>query len=328
MNKIAIAGSVLVDRIKEIDAYPSQGELTQIHSIVSAIGGCVPNVAIDLKKIDPSLPVYAIGKTGRDDDRNLLWNTMSAHGVDCRFLSDCDDLTSFTDVMSITGGQRTFFTYAGACARFCYDDIDWDALEQEGITMLHLGYFLLLQKIDEGDGLRILKEAKRRGITTSIDLVSESSDRYSIVLPCLPYVDNLIINEIEAGKLTGLSPVYENLGVIAHKLLELGVRQRVILHMNELSLCADCNGMTVLPSLDLPKGYIKGTTGAGDAFCAGSLYQIAMGATPAQILEFASCAAVASLAAPDAISAMCDEKQIRTLCAPFARKQIDVSFIQ
>ncbi len=47
---IAVAGSVLVDKINGIKAYPQSGELTQILSIEKAVGGCVPNVALDLKK--------------------------------------------------------------------------------------------------------------------------------------------------------------------------------------------------------------------------------------------------------------------------------------
>ncbi|MBQ4322741.1 MAG: hypothetical protein IJC19_02240, partial [Clostridia bacterium] len=73
-----------------------------------------------------------------------------------------------------------------------------------------------------GDGLKILQEAKARGIETSIDLVSENSDRYSLVVSCLPYVDNLIINELEAAKICGMEPSEENLPRIAEKLLEMG----------------------------------------------------------------------------------------------------------
>ena len=52
---IVVAGTVIVDKINEISAYPKSGELTQIRSIQTAIGGCVPNVALDLKKISPEL---------------------------------------------------------------------------------------------------------------------------------------------------------------------------------------------------------------------------------------------------------------------------------
>ena len=47
---ITVAGTVIVDKINEISAYPQSGELTQIRSVQKAIGGCVPNVALDLKR--------------------------------------------------------------------------------------------------------------------------------------------------------------------------------------------------------------------------------------------------------------------------------------
>ena len=131
--------------------------------------------------------------------------------------------TSFTEVMSIPGGQRTFFVYAGASGDFGIADFTFRDLSAK---ILHLGYFLLLQKIDDGDGLKILEHAQKCGIETSIDLVTENSDRYSQVIPCLPYTDYLIVNEQEAGRLTGVEPTEENLEKIARQLLTMGVRKR------------------------------------------------------------------------------------------------------
>ena len=65
---IAIAGSILVDDINEISAYPQAGELTKIKSVQKSVGGCVPNVAIDLKRICPELTVKAVGKVGADEN--------------------------------------------------------------------------------------------------------------------------------------------------------------------------------------------------------------------------------------------------------------------
>ena len=180
---ISVAGTVLLDKINEISAYPESGELTKISSIKLGVGGCVPNVACDLKKIRPSLPVYAIGKIGKDADGEYIVDYLNASGVDTtKIISDKSDSTSMTQVMSVIGGQRTFFTYPGTSSDFGYDDIDFNTLDTK---ILHLGYFLLLDKVDRGDGLRILKKAKEMGIETSIDLVSENSDRYKTVLPCL-----------------------------------------------------------------------------------------------------------------------------------------------
>lgn len=317
-NGIAVAGSVLVDKINEIKAYPQSGELTQIVGLEKAVGGCVPNVALDLKKICPEMEIQAIGKIGNDEEGAYVSDVLQKGGVDISgFVVDDSDKTSFTEVMSVINGQRTFFTYPGTSADFGYNDIDFDSLN---VKMLHLGYFLLLEKVDQGDGLLILKKAKELGIQTSIDLVSENSDRYSLVLPCLPYTDYLIINENEAGKLTGIEPTDENLETIAYRLKELGVKDKVVIHKPDFSVCLSNQGYTVVPSYKLPEGYIKGTTGAGDAFCAGTLIGIYKGWTDREILEFASASAVMALGKADATSGLVTESEIKEYCKRFERR--------
>jgi sugar/nucleoside kinase (ribokinase family) len=315
---IAVAGTVIVDKINEISAYPAAGELTQIRSIQNAIGGCVPNVAIDLKKIAPELPICAIGCIGDDPEGAFVQETLADAGLDISGLGvRAGEKTSFTDVMSIPGGQRTFFTYPGASANFGVADVDFDKLNAK---ILHLGYFLLLQKVDDGDGLEILKEASARGIVTSIDLVSENSDRYGLVLPCLPYTDHLIINELEAGKLTGMEPVNSNLEAIARKLKSMGVRGKVIIHKPDCSVCCSEDGFTAAGSCVLPQGYIQGTTGAGDAFCAGALIGIYNGWTDLEIMDFAAQCAAMALGSADATSGMCSQEKIREFCKDFPRR--------
>ena len=313
-NGIAVAGVILVDKINNLTAYPNCGELTKIISTSLSTGGCVPNVAIDIKKALPSLPVKAIGKVGNDEFGKYAINTLDSNGVDCSMIKTCNDKTSFTEVMSVVGGQRTFFTYAGSNSTFGYDDIDFDNLDAK---MLHLGYFLLLDKVDDGDGEKILKKAKELGIETSIDLVTENSDRFSLVIPCLKYTDNLIINEAEAGSLAGITPTLSNLKEIALKLKSMGVNKRVIIHTPELSVCASNNGVTEFASYKVPKNLIKGTTGAGDAFCAGALIGIYLDKTDSEVLELASQIAVTALFENDATSGIKTIEEAKELTKSF-----------
>ena len=315
---IAVAGTILVDKLNEIGAYPASGELTKILSVSKAVGGAVPNVGIDIKRVDPTIPVSAIGKIGNDAEGDFLVDTLEANGVDASLLVRGDKPTSFTDVMSIVGGQRTFFTYPGACADFGVDDVDFEKLNAK---MLHLGYFLLLDKVDSGDGEKILKAAQERGIKTSIDLVSENSDRYHIVKDCLKYTDNVIINELEAGMIAGIEPCHENLEKIARALKDMGVSERVIIHMPETGVCLSDNGFFELPSWELPKGFIKGKTGAGDAFCAGALIGIYRGLDEMGILTLAQKSATASLSAADAIGGMVSEGEIDAIL-----KEMNIDF--
>ena len=305
MRKVVAAGSILVDKINEIGAYPKAGELTQIRARSRVPGGLVPNTGCDIHILEPAIPVAAFGAVGNDDDGRFAVEELKRRGLDTAGVVVKPTATSFTDVMSVPGGERTFFTYPGASADWGYDDFPFD-LVQEGDLVL-LGYFLLLAKIDAGDGLRILKELKRIGAETAIDLVSENSDRYSLVRECLPYVDNLIVNEIEAARIAGMDGVRgaSALPEVAARLLELGVQKRVVIHMPEkgVSLLRD-GTWTEARSVGLPNGFIKGKTGAGDAYCAGCLVGIFNGLVEKEILELGGIAAVGAMSAPGAVEGM------------------------
>ena len=153
-----------------------------------------------------------------------------------------------------------------------------------------------------GDGLRILKKLKRIGAETAIDLVSENTNRYALVRICLPYVDNLIVNEIEAARLAGIEG---DLKQVAARLFELGVQKRVVIHMPQkgVSLLKD-GTWTEVESIALPEGFIKGKTGAGDAFCAGCLVGIFNGLAEKEILELGGIAAVGAMSALGAVEGM------------------------
>ena len=316
---IAVGGTILVDKINELSAYPEIGELTKIKSVSYAIGGCVPNVGLDLKKLRPTLDVLAIGKIGKDSNGEFALNTLKAGNLDTSgIIENGNDATSFTEVMSVTNGQRTFFTYPGASSDLGFNDINFDAINSK---ILHLGYFLLLDKIDAGDGLKILKKAKECGIKTSIDLVSENSDRYSLVIPCLKYTDYLIVNEIEASNIAGFEPLDENLKEIAEKLMSLGVREKVIIHKSDRAVSLSKEGFTCVPSLDVSGDKIAGTTGAGDAFCAGALLAIYDGKSDEEILEFASSVALVSLFSKDATSGIVCEEKVKEISKEYGRKK-------
>ncbi len=307
MKGIAVAGSILVDKINIIDSYPEAGRLVQIRSTEDSVGGLVPNVGMDLKSISPELPVVAYGRVGKDSDGEFVLHAMKGKGVDVSNVVCSSDLhTSFTVVMSVPGLERTFFTLAGASSQFCYEDIDFERLD---VKMFHLGYFLLLDTIDNGDGLKILKELKARGVTTSIDLVSEQSDRYQKVLPCLPYVDNLIVNELEASALTGVKDC-NDLESMCQKLKALGVRERVVIHKRECGVCLHGEEFIRVPSTEIPKSWIKGKTGAGDAFTAGCLTAIYEGMNDREMLDFASRCAAVSLTEENAVDGMKTKAEI------------------
>lgn len=283
---IAVAGNMIVDILYPIQGLPKAGELTTITDGISrASGGAACNVIMDLARLDPTLPLQALGRLGTDSEGVFVLEKLREHAnIDLSQVRH-EGITSFTAVMADTvTKQRTFFHYRGANAKFDIEDIDWSRVNAE---ILHIGYILLLDALDETDTeygtrmARLLHEAQMHGIKTSIDVVSESGDRFQrLVPPALRYTDYCIINELEAQQSTRV-PLRDEKGVLLREnmadaldaLMNLGVSTWAVIHCPEGGFGMEKDGeMIAVNSLELPEGYIKGTVGAGDAFCAGVLY--------------------------------------------------------
>ena len=334
-RKITFCGNVLVDSVKTIASWPEKGMLVQITDVKRAVGGSVCNSGVDLKVLDPSVAVRALGKVGADDAGDFALSVLQAKGLDCSLVKRVDGVpTTFTDVMTVEGtGERTFFNMHGADSRLTPDDIDVSRIDCD---IFHLGYLLLLDGLDAPDAeygtqaARLLAKVQEAGIRTSVDIVSEQSDRFPrIVRPALKYCDYLVVNEIEGSLATGLPCrgvdgriSADALAKIAEALFGLGVREKVVLHCPEMSVCRASNGKTsVVPSLELPPEWIKGSVGAGDAFCAGMLYSFLTEMTDEEGMKLASCAAAANLAATDSVSGALPLKDTLALEKLFTRKQ-------
>jgi len=330
---ICCAGNMIVDITYPTEGWPNQGALVHIHDgIARTTGGAVCNVAVDLAKLDPELPVFAMGRIGADAEGDLILKTMVANGIDTSCIIQ-EGISAFTLVMSdMRSKQRTFFTYLGANGLFSEADIDWDKVTA---NIFHIGYILLLNALDQPDAeygskmARLLHAAQVHGLKTSIDVVSEASDRFArLVPPAMKYTDYCIINEYEAEQTTGVKLRDEDGGLIADNMpaalramKAMGVSTWAVIHCPEGGFGLDENDNYIrLSSLKLPDGYIAGSVGAGDAFCAGVLYGAEKGYPLDKAIDLGTAAAAASLSAPGATEGMCSAEEAMRLFDRFGRR--------
>lgn len=329
---ITVAGNIILDLVKNIAVYPEPGMLADIAEIEPSVGGCAPNTAINLARIDRRIPLSVIGRVGTDENGRWIVSRLQKEGIDVGGISySTTQPTGFCDVMSVPGGERTFFHKRGANAEFSPTDI---SLESLNCSLLHIGYILLLDRFDEEDRqygtvmARFLHDVRKRGIKTSIDVVSDSTGDFpKKVIPALRYCNYVIINEIECCSIWGLQPRTESgrLDRVAirqamKKTMAEGVRDRVIVHCKEACFALDAKGnFTEVLSLNVPKADIKGTVGAGDAFCAGCLFGIYNNYTDQQLLEFASAAAACSLLEANAVDGMRNRNDVQQLAKKYGR---------
>lgn len=238
--------------------------------------------------------------------------------------------TSFTDVMYDSERRtRAYFQFRGSNSDLCIDDFDFEKVSG---SIMHVGYLLLLDTLDSPHPVygtkmgEVLHKAQSYGIKTSIDIVSEESDRYrTVIAPALKYVDYCIINEMEAGKIVGIPAsdenghiIEENMPKICKALRELGVSDWIIVHARDASYGLDIDGTFIrMDCIDIPRSLIAATTGAGDAFCAGALYGAYKGMDLKEAMYFATGVASCSLFSASASDGVRTYEDTLKLCAEY-----------
>ncbi|MFA6293080.1 MAG: carbohydrate kinase family protein [Victivallales bacterium] len=335
-NGITAGGNWIIDLIKFVDSYPEEGNLANILKTEQPTnGGCPYSVLLDLAKLGTEIPLQAVGAIGVDEHGDFILNDCKKNNICSSLLKKkAGQTTSYTDVITVqSNGHRTFFHARGANATLDIGDFEIDKIK--GRICL-VGYLLLLDKLDEPDkefgtrAAKLLSMLREAGIETAIDVVSENSDRFNrIVTPSLKFTDYLIFNEIEAGKVLekrirskegGID--FKDASEAADALLKMGVGKMVVIHFPEGAVASvKENGKIVresVKSLKLPAGFIKGTVGAGDAFCAGCLSQIYRGESISNILKFGNGVAAASLSHPTASQGIKSVEQVKELIEQFS----------
>lgn len=307
-NGILAGGNWIVDAVKVIDTWPQQDALANILTTARGTGGSPFNVLADLALMGASFPLAALGLVGNDENGKWILQKCEELGIDTHSLQFTDQApTSFTDVMTVqSGGRRTFFHARGANALLDRGHFNFS---HSSARIFHLGYLLLLDRLDAPDPVHgtvaaaVLAQAQAAGLLTSVEAVSEDSDRFAkVVVPALKHVDVCIMNEFEAGRVTnrkireGEKLVKEELRAAMSELLAKGVRHSVVVHYPEGGCAIDADGVLhEHSSVRLPEGYIRGAAGAGDAFTAGYLLGWHDSKSIKESLRYGVCAAAANL---------------------------------
>jgi len=311
---VVCVGSIIADLSKVIDAYPALDHLATIEQVSISTGGPGLNMAVDLAHLGADFPLRILGAIGDDQHGAFVMNECSRLGIDTTGVVTIGETpTAFTDAMvERDGGRRTFFHHQGANARFDASSAD---LTRFGARILHAGAPGLHEFMDAplaggGNGWSaLLARAQAAGMHTNLEMVDLDPARLrTLVDPCLPHLDSIVINELEAGALTGIDAPAPNaagpvawaaLETMARRLLDLGVAKLAVVHFPAGCVAATPDGRTWRQgSVRVGREEIHSTTGAGDAFAAGVIFGMHDGWPVEECLRLGVASAAASIRSP------------------------------
>ena len=304
------AGCWCVDRNITVPFWPGEDVTLRVVHSERAGGGPACNLGVDIRKLDPGVPVWTTGVVGADENGDFLKALAGAQGMDHAGLMQSPDApTQATDAyMSLQSGRRTHVLFEGS-----NNLLSPDTIVTKGVAakIFHLGLPGIHGLMDgpwqgfANGWVAVLARARAEGMATSLELVTIAPERVrDLVKPCLPHLTYLVVNDFEIGALAELTTIRDGKTdpgacfAAAEEVLGLGAMDVVVVHFVTGAVLVARDGERLFkPSVLVPEGEVRGVNGAGDAFAAGFLYGRHEGWENGRCLELAHAAAAACIRA-------------------------------
>ncbi len=301
-------GTWCVDNNRMVTHWPDEDGIAEFIEEERHGGGSGCNFALNIKRLDSTMPVETIAIVGDDESGRFLRSLADGAGIGCEQMHvTADASTQWTDAfISRASGRRTHIFNAGAAVVLTPDHFDFSSTIAR---YLHLGLPGVHKQMDApwhsdvNGWVTVLKRARASGLKTNIELASiEPEQLAKLVRPCLAHLDLIIVNDGEIGALSGIDTLPGGMTDIAacqraaRHVLENGAMDLVVVHCPVIAIAVTRDGKVFAkPSTQIPRELVAGANGAGDAFAAGMLYGVHEGWSVDDALTLAHASAAASL---------------------------------
>jgi sugar/nucleoside kinase (ribokinase family) len=286
-NKVVVIGELNVDLIASgMTTSPQLGHEVLATDFQITLGSAAAIFACGAAKL--GCPVTFVSQVGEDEFGEFCLRMLRRAGIQTNKVHKTPRLKTGVTLSLSTPHDRALVTYLGAIAALESEQIPLAALD--GHSHLHMTSYFLQQKLQPAFP-QLFAEARRRGLTTSLDPNADPAlgwkEEIRDVISC---ADILFVNESEARQLTkqnDLDQMLRVLGeVVACAVIKLGAKGAAAIR---------CGAVEFVPAFPVET---VDTTGAGDSFAAGFVYGWLKRRTLRECLELgAACGALSTLQA-------------------------------
>jgi sugar/nucleoside kinase (ribokinase family) len=239
---------------------PPGGGTVFIDELTLAVSGAGGTAAIAAAKM--GLKTLALAGVGQDLMGDWVLQRLQHFGVDTWGVQhQLGWKTSSSIVTTRADGSRPALHMKGATSNFFVtDEVIPRAVDTK---VFHAGGVGLMDAMDKGQTAVVMKAAKAKGATTTVDVFAGSPKDLPAIELVLPYTDYFMPSIEEAQALCGLT----DHGDTAKFFLDMGVTTCVLTLGGDGAYYHDRDGVKFrVPAYDIT---VKCTCGCGDAFNAG-----------------------------------------------------------
>ncbi len=261
-RRVLVFGDVVTDILVDLVERTTADSDTRA-VVRSRFGGSGANQAAWLAHRGAA--VSFVGRVGTADHAGQRAALADA-GVDVHLAVDPELPTGRVVVLvDRAAGTRTMYVDRGANQELCWADFPADCLDT--VSCLHLTGYSLFDPSVRATALRLVAEARRRGIAVSVDPSSVAFLRQAGAARFIEWTSGatlLFPNFEEAAHLTGRPEPTEAVGILAE---HYGT---VVVKMGKSGALCGSRRSPVL-AMAATAAEVVDPTGTGDAFCAGFL---------------------------------------------------------
>lgn len=246
---------------RPVTEIPPGGGTYFVEELTLAVSGAAGSAVIVAAK--HGLRARAVGGVGCDDMGDWVLMKLASYGVDTSMMQRCPGFTTSSSLVTTRpDGQRPALHKRGATDGFYISDDQMDDVLRTEI--LHIGGAGLMNRMDDsGRTEELMREAKKRGVITTLDVFASTSADLPKVERLLPYTDYFLPSEEEARALSGLEGKRE----LAQFLIDRGAGCVILTLGAEGAFYRHRDGREFLANaFDVE---VKCTCGCGDCFNGG-----------------------------------------------------------
>ncbi len=252
---------------RPVKAMPEGGGVSFIEEIRMNPAGTAAGAVMNAAKLGISCATVAC--LGRDEMGDFIVDTYERLGIDCSMVQRTDAARTSATILTIRpNGERPALHCRGASDHLLVAEKDFDACCDA--RFLHHGGTGLLDAMDRGQSAKLLAHAKKKGLTTTFDLIAPNDKTVGLLADLLPNVDYFMPSFEEAAFLSGRDTPED----AAAFFMDMGANACIFKWGVKGSFIRTRDASFVVPAY---KVAVSDTTGCGDSYCGGFVAGLSMG---------------------------------------------------
>lgn len=252
---------------RPVSAIPDGGNVAFIDEIRMNPAGTAAGAVMNAAKLGTKCATVAC--VGNDEKGDFIVERYGRMGIDCSMVQRTDGAATSATILTIRpNGDRPALHCRGASDHLFVTEAQFD--DTCDARFLHHGGTGLLNAMDQGQSARLLKHAKAKGLTVTLDLIAPNASTASLLAGLLPHTDYFMPSLEEAALISGRSAPAD----IAAFFADLGAGACIFKAGAQGSLVFAKDATFRVPAF---KVAVTDTTGCGDSYCGGFIAGLARG---------------------------------------------------